>query len=129
MLYSEFIEGTGCRDKECNYKIYKDLEVLYMNSDISKEKIYEYGKKLVDNSKSDEEIKAEQELKEKIAEVKKEIKEYNDNIKYYREKRDKYKAEKNKEGADYYNMIVKNYTAYKKMAKAQLSGLYFLKQF
>ena len=49
MLFSEFIEGTGCKDNMHNFKVYKDLEVMYMNSDISKEYIFEYGKKLVDN--------------------------------------------------------------------------------
>ena len=56
MLYDEFLTGTGCRDNAKNFEVYKDLEILYMNSDISKEKIYEYGKKLVDNSLSEEQI-------------------------------------------------------------------------
>ena len=49
MLYSEFIEGTGCKDNHHNFKVFQDLEVMYMNSDISKEQVYEYGKKLVKN--------------------------------------------------------------------------------
>ena len=53
MLYGEFIEGTGCKDNEHNYKVYCDLEIMCMNSDMSKAEIYEYGKKLVDNSKSE----------------------------------------------------------------------------
>lgn len=59
MLYSEFIEGTGCKDTKNNYQVYKNLEIMYMNSNMSKSDIYEYGKKLVDNSKTDEEIKLE----------------------------------------------------------------------
>lgn len=70
MLYNEFIEGTGCKDNDHNYKVYKDLEVMYMNSDISKAQIYEYGKKLVDNSKSEAELKVEAEVKAKIEEHK-----------------------------------------------------------
>ncbi len=66
MLYSEFIEGTGCKDNETNYRVYKDLEIMYMNSDMSKAEIYEYGKKLVDNSKSAAEIEAEAKLAEEI---------------------------------------------------------------
>lgn len=80
MMYSEFIEGTGCKENAHNYKVFKDLEIMYMNSDLTKEDIYEYGKKLVDNSKSPEELKVEGELKiklaetiERINEVKKEI--------------------------------------------------------
>ena len=59
MMYNEFINGTGCKENDHNYKVYKDLEILYMNSDLTKEQIYEYGKKLVDNSKSEEQINFE----------------------------------------------------------------------
>lgn len=77
MLYSEFVEGTGCRDNEYNYRVYKNLEVMYMNSDMSKAEIYEYGKKLVDNSKTERELQIE-------AEVREEIKNMNDEIAYYK---------------------------------------------
>lgn len=77
MLYSEFIDGTGCRDNEHNYEVYKNLEVMYMNSDMSKAEIYEYGKKLVDNSKTERELQIE-------AEVREEIKNMNDEIAYYK---------------------------------------------
>lgn len=49
MLYNEFIENTGCRDNEQNYNIYKGLEIVYMNTDLSKDEIYKLGKKLVNN--------------------------------------------------------------------------------
>lgn len=49
MLYSEFVEGTGCKENMHNFKVYRDLEVMYINSNLTKEQIYEYGKKLVDN--------------------------------------------------------------------------------
>ena len=74
MLYSEFIEGTGCKDTEKNYKVYKDLEIMYMNSNMSKSEIYEYGKKLVDNSKTEKELQLEQKIKEQITECKEFIK-------------------------------------------------------
>ena len=73
MMYSEFIEGTGCRENEHNYKVFKDLEVMYMNSDLTKAEIYEYGKKLVDNSKSEEQIALEKEIDEQIAHIKRDI--------------------------------------------------------
>lgn len=76
MLWSEFVEGTGCKDNEKNYKVYKDLEIMYMNSDLTKAEIYEYGKKLVDNSKSEAELKVEAEVKEKIEEHNAEIAQY-----------------------------------------------------
>lgn len=84
MLYSEFIKGTGCRDSEENYKIYKDLEVMYMNSDLSKKQIYEYGKKLVDDSKPQSAIDIENDMKEKIAEQKGYIEEHEKEIERYK---------------------------------------------
>lgn len=81
MLYSEFVEGTGCKVNDHNYKVYRDLEVMYMNSNMSKAEIYEYGKKLVDNSKSEEELRVEREINEEIEEYKAEIKKYNEFIK------------------------------------------------
>ena len=73
MLYSEFVQGTGCRETDHNYKVYKDLEIMYMNSDMSKEQIYEYGKKLVDKSKTEAELKIEAEAKAEIETLKSEI--------------------------------------------------------
>jgi len=79
MMYSEFVEGTGCKDSEKNYQIYKELEILYMNSDCTKKHIYDMGKKLVDNSKTEEQIKLE-------ARMQAEIKKCQDNIEYYKNK-------------------------------------------
>ena len=73
MLYSEFVAGTGCKETEHNYKVYKDLEIMYMNSDMSKQEIYEYGKKLVDNSKTEKELAFEADIKEQIAQLKEAI--------------------------------------------------------
>lgn len=83
MMYSEFVEGTGCKDNAHNYKIYRDLEVMYMNSDMSKQNIYEYGKKLVDNSKSEEQIRIEKAINEEIKAYKELIKYNNEEIKGY----------------------------------------------
>lgn len=85
MLYSEFIEGTGCKENDHNYKVYKDLEVMYMNSNLTKTEIYEYGKKLVDNSKSKEEIEFEENINAQIAELKEEHKHYVAEAKRYEE--------------------------------------------
>lgn len=49
MLYNEFIENTGCRDTDQNFNIYKGLELVYMNTDLSKDEIYKLGKRLVNN--------------------------------------------------------------------------------
>lgn len=82
MLYSEFIEGTGCKDNEKNYKVYKDLEVMYMNSDMSKAEIYEYGRKLVDNSKSKEQVRLEKEINAEIETRKQQIGLYKHDIEW-----------------------------------------------
>lgn len=66
MLYSEFIENTGCKDNPQNYQLYKNLEVMYMHSDLPKATIYEYGRKLADNSKSQKEIEIETRVKAEI---------------------------------------------------------------
>lgn len=66
MMYSEFLQGTGCKENGHNYKVYLNLEIMYMNSNMSKEEIYEYGKKLVDNSKSVSELALERQVKEII---------------------------------------------------------------
>ena len=96
MLYSEFIEGTGCNDNEHNFKVYKDLEVLYMNSDISKQEVYEYGKKLVDNSKSPEIIALEKEIKEQIDHIKYEIEDDQKWVNYYKEMKNITRSDDNK---------------------------------
>lgn len=66
MMYNEFLNGTNCKDNEYNYKVFENLEVMYMNTNMSKEEIYEYGKKLVDNSKSQAEIELENKWKKQI---------------------------------------------------------------
>lgn len=85
MMYSEFVENTGCRQNEHNYEVFKNLEVMYMNSDVSKQTIYEYGKKLVDNSKTAEEIEFEEEMKAEIESLKREIKQNTEDAKWYDE--------------------------------------------
>ena len=77
MMYSEFMENTGCKDNENNYSVFKNLEVMYMNSEIEKSIIYDYGKKLVDNSKSQSEIDTENKLKKEIEDIKSLISENN----------------------------------------------------
>ena len=85
MMYSEFVKGTGCKQTEHNYKVFLDLEIMYMNSDLTKEEIYEYGKKLVDNSKTLEEVALENEIKADIEFAKNEAKRYTDTAKMYDE--------------------------------------------
>lgn len=78
MLYSEFIENTGCRDNEHNRQLYDNLNIMYMNSELPKSTIYEYGKKLMDNTPS-------QEVLELRAKLQREIAEYKDAIAYEKE--------------------------------------------
>ncbi len=94
MLYQEFIEGTGCKQNDYNYKVFKDLEIMYMNSDLTKQEIYEYGKKLVDNSKSEKEIQFENQLRHELKELKEQYKaameEANRYKEFYKEDKDPY---------------------------------------
>lgn len=73
MLYSEFVAGTGCKQNDHNFQVYKELEIIYMNSNCSKAHIYEMGKKLVDNSKTEEELRFEAEIQAEIEQAKTEI--------------------------------------------------------
>ena len=109
MLYNEFIEGTGCKDNEHNYKLYKELELIYMNSDCTKEHIYQMGKKLADNSKSESELKVEAEVNAEIAELKEQIESNKHWIAYYKEQKnynksigDKYWEKENRRMEQYY---------------------------
>ena len=69
MLWSEFIQGTKCKDTEYNYKVYKQLESLYMiNDNLTKEDIYKTGKMLVDNAETPEEKKLRQQIETSIEE-------------------------------------------------------------
>ena len=79
MMYSEFVKGTGCKENNHNYNIFIKLEDLYMNSDITKEEVYEFGKKLVDNSETEE----EKALRE---EIEREIKEHEEVLAYWEER-------------------------------------------
>ena len=85
MLYSEFVEGTGCRETDHNYQVYKELEIIYMNTDCSKEHIYEMGRKLVDNSKTEEELRLIAEVKAEIEDLKRQLKVFQEDAKRYME--------------------------------------------
>ena len=84
MLYGEFLEGTGCRDNDHNFKVYKELEIIYMNTDCTKEHIYDMGKKLVDNSKSQERLALDEKIKVEIEECKRQMEEYKEEAERYR---------------------------------------------
>ena len=73
MLYHEFMEGTGCRETDYNYKVYKELEIIYMNTNCTKQHIYDMGKKLVDNSPTEAEIQFRAKLTAEIQQHKYEI--------------------------------------------------------
>ena len=86
MLYSEFVENTGCKETDYNYQIYKRLEILYMNDEtITKQEIYEYGKKLVDNSLTEKQKEWNADIDRQIAEQETVIEHYKGEIKYNEE--------------------------------------------
>ena len=96
MMYSEFAEAVGCRDNDHNHKVFRDLEIMYMNSDMSKAEIYEYGKKLVDNSKSEAELKVEAEVKAEIEVVEAEIESDKHWVNYYKAQKEYNKSVQDK---------------------------------
>lgn len=116
MMYSEFIAGTGCKENEHNYKVFRNLEVMYMNTDMSKAEIYEYGKKLVDNSKSEKELKLEAEIKERIESLKIEIESEKSYIEWKTELMSNYEAAGFKEDAKMIRSTIKS-------AKERIAGL------
>ena len=82
MMYSEFVENTGCTANEFNHRLFLRLEIIYMNDDtITKEEIYEMGKKLMNNEKPPHIIALENELKAEIEERKERIKVLRNDIK------------------------------------------------
>lgn len=100
MLWNEFVEGTNCRDNEYNFKVYKDLEVLYMNYDaMTKEEVYKLGKKLVDNSPSEEELRLIRETQEAIADCEERIVCIQKSIRYMEEAAELWKARGDEEFA------------------------------
>lgn len=114
MMYSEFVAGTGCKDNAHNYKVFQNLEAMYMNTDMSKAEIYEYGKKLVDNSKSEAELKAEVAIKAKVDEIKAEIEVHKreiafwkENVDFWKENGDKAQAQSDKRMLDYHRAELK----------------------
>lgn len=85
MLYDEFLAGTGCRDNADNYKVYKDLEILYMNSDLTKQEIYEYGKKLVNNALTAQQIAWNEDIDRQIAKIQEQVDYYLGEAEYYKQ--------------------------------------------
>ena len=81
MLYNEFLAGTGAKNTDYNYQVYKSLEALYMEREnMTKADVYEAGKKLIDNSQTEAEKEAEA-MKEEARQY---ITESEENISYYK---------------------------------------------
>lgn len=123
MMYSEFVAGTGCKENGHNYEVFKNLEIMYMNSDLSKEQIYEYGKKLVDNSKSEAELKVEAEVKAEIEEHKAEIAQYKKWIEENKEFAAYWKEHGNKEMVAFYKNPIKHWEQEIKYHRNQINAL------
>lgn len=108
MMYSEFVQGTGCKENDHNYKVFRNLEIMYMNSEMSKAEIYEYGKKLVDNSKSEAELKLEAEIKARIDGLKAEIESEQSYIEWKTDLLNFAKETGNKEDVSFYRNIIRS---------------------
>lgn len=116
MMFSEFVEGTGCKDNEFNRKLFEKFEEIYMmNDSFTKAQIYEAAKPFCDNSKSPEEIEAEEKVKAEIAQYEEWIE--SDLLLIDRYKAlievswDKQEIKSYKESAKFYKNEVKGYRA------------------
>lgn len=123
MLYNEFIEGTGCKDNAHNYQVYKELEIIYMNTDCSKAHIYEMGKKLVDNSKSEEQLKLENQINEEIAQIKWEIESNKHWVSYYKTQKEYNKSVGDKFWTGEYRRMERYYSDEIKRLRNRISAL------
>lgn len=123
MLYSEFVAGTGCRETDHNYQVYKELEIIYMNTDCSKEHIYEMGRKLVDNSKTDAELKLERQIKEEIEQHKAEIEKYKSWLPHEEEMLNIWKQDGDKEMIAFYRNNIKFWKQEIKNHRNQINAL------
>ena len=123
MLYSEFIESTGCRDNEHNYNLYKELELIYMNTDCTKEHIYEMGIKLADNSKSEKELEVEAGIRAEIEAHKAEIAKYREWIKQNEELLRYWKERMDKEMVAFYRNPIKGWKEEIKFHRNKISAL------
>ena len=123
MMYSEFVEGTGCKQNEHNYKVFCNLEAMYMNTDMTKQEIYEYGKKLVDNSKSEQQLKLEETVLSQIKECKSEIARYEGYVEMDSNQLSYWKEQGDKEMMGMYRNSVKFYKNEIRMLKGRITEL------
>lgn len=123
MMYSEFAEAVGCKDNDHNHKVFRELEIIYMNSDCSKEHIYEMGKKLADNSKSEAELKIEAEVKAEIEEHKAEIAKYKEWIEQNEQMLSYWREQMDKEMIAFYRNPIKSWKEEIRYHKNQIAAL------
>lgn len=122
MLYNEFLAGTGAKNTEYNYQVYKSLESLYMSNDsMTKADVYEAGKKLIDNAPTEAEKQAEamkDEARQYIAESEENISYYKSRISDYR-----YYLENTTEAAEKtrYRETIRNFRNQIKMERAWIA--------
>jgi len=123
MMYSEFIAGTGCKDNAHNYEVFKNLEAMYMNTEMTKAEIYAYGIKLVDNSKSEAELKAEAEIKAEIDELKSSIAWCKREIDYNEKMLGAWEADGDETMIFHCKNMIKHYKEEVKQSRAKIAAL------
>ena len=134
MLYEEFLNGTVCKNTDYNYKVYKNLEELYINNDsLTKSDIYEVGKKLVDNSLTEEQKRLRADLEDKIRRIENGVTECGKNINFLNELIERHtqyleigtEEEKKEERRNikYYKTEIKKYKKWIKEDKDEINGI------
>ena len=81
MTYGEFLSGTGCKANDHNYKVFENLNNLYMMNDTAtKEEVYKMAVKFLDNSESPEIVALKEKVNEEITALEKDIEYYSERI-------------------------------------------------
>jgi len=83
LLFRDFVEDLGWEGTDHNYKLYKWLELLYMNDNMTnRESIYELGKKLITSDDAEAAMIYKKYIQNQIARYESQIDEFKKEIEY-----------------------------------------------
>ncbi len=124
MLYSEFVENTGCRDNAHNYRVYKNLEIAYTNSDMTKAEIYAAAMPLLDNGPSESEKRTAAEIRAEIETIRAGIELNKSWIESTTRTRDLYSDDKS--AVKWYNSCIRGYKQAIREKKTRIKTLEYV---
>lgn len=83
LLFRDFVEDLGWEETDHNYQLYKWLELLYMNDNMTnRESIYELGKKLITSDDTEAAMIYKEYIQNQIARQKSQIDDFKIEIEY-----------------------------------------------